>query len=153
MAAPWHRFADKVLVIRKVLPDLEETVRSTREAMLSQVDLQYVQINQMLQEGLALVNDGLNALRASIPEQLLTYLTVPWRVISRDAFNSYLDEQTALPSRPLRAQPPAFLFLHRHPIVCILFAGKARPAVLHRHASRHPPLPPPPLPPDPPSFF
>jgi hypothetical protein len=66
MAAPWHRFADKVLVahntadelidmcIRKVLPDLEETVRSTREAMLSRVDLQSAQINQMLQEGLAL---------------------------------------------------------------------------------------------------
>ncbi|KAN0084761.1 hypothetical protein V8E54_001228 [Elaphomyces granulatus] len=87
----WRCFADNVLVahntadepinmrIRKVLPDLEETVCSTREAVLFQVDLH-------------------------IPEQLLT---VPWRVISQDAFNSYLDEQTALPSRPLRAQPPA----------------------------------------------
>jgi hypothetical protein len=58
----WRCFADNVLVahntadepinmrIRKVLPDLEETVCSTREAVLFQVDLQSAQINQTLQE-------------------------------------------------------------------------------------------------------
>lgn len=80
----WRRFADEVLVahntaeepinmrIRKVLPDLEETVRSTREAVLSRVDLHSAKVNRTLQEGLSRVNESLNILRESIPDQLVT---------------------------------------------------------------------------------
>ena len=59
--------------IRNVLPDLEETVCSTREAVLSRVDLQSTQLlTRTLEEGFTRVIDNLNALRTSIPEQLLT---------------------------------------------------------------------------------
>jgi hypothetical protein len=104
----WRSFADDVLVahntaeepinmrIRSVLPDLEETVRSTREAVLSRVDLQSTQVNRTLEEGFARVNDGLNALRMSIPEQLFA---VPRSVINQDALASYLARQTAAPSQ------------------------------------------------------
>jgi hypothetical protein len=76
-------FADDILVahntaeepvnmrIRNALPDLRETVRSTREVVLSRVDLRSAKINRTLEEGFSRVNDGLNALRTSIPEQLL----------------------------------------------------------------------------------
>ena len=57
--------------IRNALPDLRETVRSTREVVLSRVDLRSAKINRTLEEGFSRVNDGLNALRTSIPEQLL----------------------------------------------------------------------------------
>jgi hypothetical protein len=113
----WRSFADDVLVahntaeepmnmrIRNVLPDLEETVRSTREAVLSRVDLQSTQVNRTLEEGFARVNDGLNALRMSIPEQLFA---VPGSVINQDALASYLARQTATPSQSMpQTQPPA----------------------------------------------
>jgi hypothetical protein len=105
----WRRFADDVLVahntaeepidmrIRRVLPDLEEAVRSTREAVLARVDLHSAHTNLALREGFTRINDGLNTLRASVPEQLVT---VPRRLISSDALNAYLaDHLTAvLPS-------------------------------------------------------
>jgi hypothetical protein len=120
----WRRFADDVLVahniaeepidmrIRKVLPDLEETVRSTREAVLARVDFHAANINVTLREGFTRINDDLNLLRASIPEQLVT---VPRRLISPDALNAYLaDHLTAAPplhqarslSRPVTAAAP-----------------------------------------------
>jgi hypothetical protein len=83
--------------IRRVLPDLEEAVRSTREAVLARVDLHSAHTNLALREGFTRINDGLNTLRASVPEQLVT---VPRRLISSDALNAYLaDHLTAvLPS-------------------------------------------------------
>jgi hypothetical protein len=108
----WRRFADNVLVahntaeepmdmrIRKVLPDIEETLRSSREAVLSRVDLQSAQVNQTLQEGFARVCDSLNALRAALPEQLLT---VPRSVIDPNALTAHLARQTLPPSTPAAA--------------------------------------------------
>ena len=105
----WRPFADEVLIahntaeepmdmrIRKVLPDLEETVRSTREAVLSRVDLHSAKVTCALQEGLALVNEGLNQLRQSIPDQLVT---VPRSLINPAALNSYLADL------PRQSQPP-----------------------------------------------
>jgi hypothetical protein len=100
----WRSFADRVLVahsiaeepmdmrIRKVLPDIEETLRSTRAAVLARVDLHSVNINHTLQEGLARLNDGLNVLRTNMPEQLVT---VPQKLISLDAINAYLADHAA----------------------------------------------------------
>jgi hypothetical protein len=113
----WRRFADDVLTahniaeepidmrIRKVLPDLEETVRSTREAVLARVDLHAANINLTVREGFTRINDELNLLRARMPEQLVT---VPRRLVSPDALNAYLADHltAALPShqaRPLSA--------------------------------------------------
>lgn len=114
----WRRFADDVLVahnmaeepidmrIRKVLPELEEAVRLTREAMLSRVDLRSAGTDHILRDGFARLDDGLNALRASIPDQLVT---VPRRLISPGALNAYLATVTLAPSRPslLAHSPPA----------------------------------------------
>jgi hypothetical protein len=97
----WRRFADQVLVshntaeepfdlrVRKVLPVLEEVVRSTREAVLARVDIRAAATDLALRDGFARMNDGLNALRASIPEQLIT---VPRRLVRSDALNAYLAE-------------------------------------------------------------
>jgi hypothetical protein len=101
----WRRFADAVLVahntaeepmdmrVRRVLPDLEETVRSTREAVLARVDLHSANFDLALREGFARVNDNLRILCASFPEQLVT---VPRRLVSSDALTAYLaDHLTA----------------------------------------------------------
>jgi transcriptional activator of glycolytic enzymes GCR1 len=87
--------------VRKVLPDLEETVRSTRQAVLARVDLHSANINLTVREGLARINDDLNLLRASTPEQLVT---VPRRLIKPDALNTYLADHltAALPSHQAR---------------------------------------------------
>src|SRR2546423_734255 len=75
----WRRFADDVIVahntaeepinmrIRKVLPELEEAVRLTREAVLARVDFRSASTDSSLRDGFARLNDGLNVLRASIP--------------------------------------------------------------------------------------
>ena len=105
----WRCFADDVIVahntaeepinmrIRKVLPELEEAVRLTRDAMLARVDLRSTGTDHVLQEEFARLNDGLNALRASIPDQLVT---VPRRLVCPDALNAYLANNltAALPS-------------------------------------------------------
>jgi hypothetical protein len=103
----WRRFADEVLVahnmaeepmdmrIRKVLPELEEAVRSTREVILARVDLRSTSTDLVLRDEFARVNDSLNALRASIPEQLVT---VPRGLVNPDALNAYLaNNLTAIP--------------------------------------------------------
>ncbi|KAJ5904866.1 short-chain dehydrogenase [Penicillium subrubescens] len=103
----WRRFADAVLVahntaeepmdmrVRRVLPTLEETMRSTREAVLARVDLHSASVELALREGFARVNDGLHSLRASFPEQLVT---VPRRLVNSDALTAYLaDHLTTAP--------------------------------------------------------
>ena len=84
--------------IRNVLPqlpdlsDLEETVRLIREAALSRVDLQSTQLTRTLEEGFARVIDNLNALRTSIPEQLLT---VPRSVVNQATTTAVLPSSTS----------------------------------------------------------
>jgi Centromere DNA-binding protein complex CBF3 subunit, domain 2/Transcriptional activator of glycolytic enzymes len=104
----WRRFADEVLVahdtaeeprdvrIRQVLPDIEESVRTSREAVLSRVDLHSSRVNAAMEEGFARVNDSLNALRASIPEPIVA---VPRSLVHPDALRAYLatDCHTAAP--------------------------------------------------------
>jgi hypothetical protein len=72
----WRRFADAVLVVhnraeepmdmrvRRSLPDLEESMRSTREAVLARVDLRSANIDPTLREGFACINDGLHILKS-----------------------------------------------------------------------------------------
>jgi hypothetical protein len=81
--------------IRKVLPELEEAVRSTREVILARVDLRSASTGLVLRDEFAHMNDSLNALCASIPELLVT---VPRGLVNPDALNAYLaNNLTAIP--------------------------------------------------------
>jgi centromere DNA-binding complex CBF3 subunit-like protein/transcriptional activator of glycolytic enzymes GCR1 len=110
----WRHFADDVLVahntaeepfdmrIRKVLPVLEEAMRSTREAMLARMDLHAAATDRALRDQFARMNDNLNALRTSIPEQLIT---VPQRLVRPEVLKAYL--ANACNATDLMAAPPS----------------------------------------------
>lgn len=119
----WRRFADAVLAahntteepmdlrVRRVLPDLEESLRSTREAVLARVDFHSANIDLTLREEFARMNEGLRSLRASFPEQLVT---VPRHLVSSDALTAYLTDHStaallspAAQSRPTAAAAPS----------------------------------------------
>ena len=77
--------------IWKVLPEIEETIRSTRDAVLSRVDVNSAKVHEKLDR----INEHLAALlEQRIPDELVT---VPRSLIDPEALNSYLAN---LPLRP-----------------------------------------------------
>ena len=114
----WRLFADDVLRahniaeepmdmrIRKVLPHLKETMRSTREVILARVDFRSEGFRKELREGLDAVHDNLNALRASLPEETIT---IPRRLVPRSVLKAYLAGESVTPHSPVPRAAPAVL--------------------------------------------
>ena len=106
----WRQFADEVLVahntaeepinmrIRKVLPEIEETIRSTRDAVLSRVEVNSAKVHEKLDR----ISEHLAALREQrTPDELVT---VPRSLIDPEALNAYLANLPLRPS-PRQALP------------------------------------------------